>query len=108
MKSKRTKALEIPPMVKRKVYERDNHRCVFCGRYCDVSNACAHFIPRSSGGLGIEENILTLCNDCHRAYDQSDRRTKMRRVFKQHLSECYPGWDEKSLIYDRWRIFNEQ
>lgn len=107
MKSERTKALEIPPMVKRKVYERDNHRCVFCGRYCDVTNACAHFIPRSSGGLGIEENILTLCADCHRAYDQSDRRTAMRKAFKMHLSENYPGWNESDLIYDRWRFFND-
>ena len=107
MKNKRTKALEIPPTVKRKVYERDNHRCVWCGRWVDVSNACAHFIPRSSGGLGVEKNILTLCADCHRAFDQSDRRTQMRRVFRKHLMESYSDWDEKTLVYDRWRFFDE-
>ena len=107
MKSKRTKALEIPIAVKRKVYERDGHKCVFCGRYCDVSNACCHFIPRSSGGLGIEENILTLCADCHRRYDQSEHRTAMRKGFKMYLSEVYTDWSEDKLIYDRWRFFND-
>ena len=69
MKSKRTKATDIPQKVKQAVWERDGGRCVVCG-CCRNVMPNAHFIPRSKGGLGIEENIVTLCtnlteNQCH-------------------------------------------
>lgn len=97
-KSKRTKALEIPPKVKEAVFERDGGCCVFCGR---VGIPNAHFIARSQGGLGIEENILTLCWDCHRKYDQTPRRQEMREFFKEYLQSKYPEWDETKLIYKK-------
>lgn len=96
-KSRRTKALEIPPKVKQKVLERDG-ACIWCGR---PGQPNAHFIARSQGGLGIEENILTLCLDCHRRYDQTDQRAKMREYFKNYLQEQYPGWDESKLYYKK-------
>lgn len=96
-KSRRTKALEIPPKVKQKVLERDG-ACVWCGR---PGQPNAHFIARSQGGLGIEENILTLCFDCHRRYDQTDQRAKMREYFKNYLQEQYPGWGESKLYYKK-------
>ena len=62
MKSKRSKATDIPMSVKKKVWERDCGRCVVCGNHCNVMPN-AHYIPRSKGGLGIEENIITLCTE---------------------------------------------
>lgn len=97
-KSKRTKALEIPPRVKKKVLERDGW-CIWCGRQ-GLPNA--HYIARSQGGLGIEQNILTLCPDCHRRYDQTVHRKEMREYFRNYLKEQYPNWDESTLIYNRW------
>lgn len=76
MKSKRTKACEIPQKVKRRVWERDRHCCVLCGR---PGNPDAHFIPRSHNGKGIEENIVTLCPECHRDYDNSERRPELKK-----------------------------
>lgn len=96
-KSKRTKALEIPQKVKEKVLSRDGC-CIWCGR---VGLPNAHFIARSKGGLGIEENILTLCPDCHRKYDQSPARAQMREYFKEYLQSKYPDWDENKLIYKK-------
>lgn len=98
-KAKRTKALEIPPKVKQKVLERDG-ACVWCGKQGQPN---AHFIARSHSGLGIEENILTLCFDCHRRYDQTTERQKMRDYFKEYLKSKYPEWDEEKLIYNKWR-----
>lgn len=98
MKAQRTKALEIPPRVKEAVYERDNGACVWCAHRGEPN---AHYIPRSQGGLGIEQNILTLCFDCHRRYDQSTERAKMREFFKKYLKSKYPDWDEKKLIYKK-------
>ena len=98
MKAKRTKALEIPPEVKKAVYERDGGACVWCAERGEPN---AHYIPRSHGGLGIEENILTLCWDCHLRYDQSINRRKMGEFFKTYLQSKYPEWDEEKLIYKK-------
>lgn len=93
--NRRTKALDIPRKVKQKVLERD-HCCVWCGREGAPN---AHYISRAQGGLGIEENILTLCTECHRRYDQSEDRPIMREYFREYLQSKYPDWDESKLIY---------
>ena len=98
MKSKRTKSLEIPKAVKEKVYERDGECCVLCG---GMGMPNAHFIARSQGGLGIEENILTLCFKCHREYDQSPNRKEIREHLRDYLKSKYPNWDEEKLIYKK-------
>lgn len=96
---KRTKALQIPADVKRRVWERDGY-CVYCGDPNAAPNA--HYIARSQGGLGgIEQNILTLCASCHRRYDQSGERRKMRSFFREYLMSKYPGWSEDQLTYRR-------
>ena len=68
---------------------------------CGNCNAApnAHYIPRSHGGLGIARNIVTLCPDCHRAYDQSDQRSTYRQMIWAHLMAFYPDMREEDLIY---------
>lgn len=99
---KRTKATSIPPDVKRAVYSRDGGACVLCGRHAYPGWACAHYIARSHGGLGIEKNILTLCPDCHRAYDEGPRRKEIRAKLKAYLVKHYGDFDDKELIYRKW------
>lgn len=103
-KHRRTKACEIPRKVKERVYERDCESCVRCGRHVDVSNACAHYISRSHGGLGIEENVLTLCPDCHEEYDHSTHRLDLKKTFGAYLSGLYEDWDEDELVYHKWGV----
>lgn len=97
---KRTKALCISPSVKKAVYTRDGCCCVWCGSAAGQPNA--HFIPRSSGGLGVEENILTLCWGCHMKFDQTAARAKMREYFRGYLKSKYPDWDENALTYKKY------
>lgn len=97
MKSKRTKALEISPKVKAKVYERDGGCCIWCGSPDGQPNA--HFAPRSHGGMGVEENILTLCWPCHMRFDQSTDRKEMALFFLGYLHDHYPDWDESKIYY---------
>ena len=99
MKSRRTKALEIPQTVKAKVYERDGECCVWCGSPNGQPNA--HYIPRSHSGLGIEENILTLCWPCHMRYDQTTDRAQMGEFFRRYLQSKYPDWDVNKLYYKK-------
>ena len=95
--NKRTKAVSIPQKVKKAVWERDNHCCVYCGS--PYANPEAHYIPRSKGGLGVERNILTLCRSCHNRYDHTDDRREMATFFREYLKCCYADWDEKTLTY---------
>jgi 5-methylcytosine-specific restriction endonuclease McrA len=104
---KRTKALAIPPLVKMAVAKRDSidgHPCcVLCGLPAPADNptafSCCHYIARSQGGVGVEENILTLCPTCHRKYDQSATRAALRPVLRRYLKEHYEHWREEDLTY---------
>lgn len=98
--SKRAKALAIPAAVKVAVNARDGGRCVYC---LAPGLPEAHFIPRSKGGLGREENILTLCRSCHDRFDNGTKRERegMREYFREYLCVQYPEWDESKLIYHK-------
>lgn len=87
----------IPKEVRERVYERDSYDgcpcCVWCGKpYVEVH----HFIERSRGGLGVEENLVCLCKKCHTKIHTGD--TDIQNFIREYLSEHYDGWDEESLI----------
>lgn len=88
----------ITPEVKQRVAERDSWDgcpcCILCGRQGEPN---AHYIARSHGGLGIEENIVTLCRECHDRYDNSKDRKNLRTVIGAYLKSKYPEWDESKL-----------
>lgn len=88
----------IPKDVRDRVYERDSYDgcpcCTWCGRpkYVEVH----HFIERSRGGKGIEENLVCLCKQCHTKIHQGD--TDLQNFVRDYLSEHYEGWNEEMLI----------
>ena len=100
MKSKRAKACDISKKVKDIVWERDNHQCIICGSFEAMPNS--HFIRRSQGGLGIEENIVTMCQRCHREYDQGEGRRAIEAQTEAYLRSKYPNWAKENLIYKKW------
>lgn len=103
LSSKRAKACAIPTNVKRKVAERDEIDgwtcCVICGSPAGLPEA--HFISRANGGLGIEENIVTLCRPCHYRFDNGTReeRNAIRETLRQYLKSKYENWNEERLVY---------
>ena len=97
---KRTKACAISKKTKLRVYERDMGACIFCGA---PGLPEAHVVPRSHGGLGIEENIITACRICHDKLDNSTQRQQMLQEAADHLKRFYPDWNTKQLIYDKWQ-----
>lgn len=105
--SKRAKALAISEETKNIVWDRDGGRCVFCRITGDYTGYPAfpeaHYIPRSKSGLGIPENVLTLCRPHHYMFDRGSAatRTKMRNKFAEYLKHFYPDWDEKNLVYHK-------
>lgn len=96
-KHKRSRATDIPREVKDRVYERDGGRCIFCGK-AGLPNA--HYIGRGQGGLGIEQNIVTACPECHRELDNGLDIKTYRAAAKAYLERVYKGsWDVTRLVY---------
>lgn len=61
----------------------------------------AHLIARSQGGLGVEENLLTVCRICHDKMDNSTERTEMTARAEEYLRKIYPYWDRELFIYKK-------
>lgn len=97
--NQRTKATNISQATKKKVYERDDGLCVLCGR---PGLPEAHVVPRSQGGLGIEQNIVTLCRECHRKFDQTDYHDKAYEIITKYMRKHYPDWDESAVVYKKY------
>ena len=97
MKTRRSKACDIPKSVKDKVWARDDQKCIVCGNPYAMPNA--HYIRRSQGGLGIEQNIVTLCQNCHYNYDHTIQHKEYAEFIKQYLQKKYPKWSEEDLYY---------
>jgi 5-methylcytosine-specific restriction endonuclease McrA len=73
---------KIPEEVRKAVYKRDDYKCRNCHttKYLELH----HIIFRSQGGKDIEENLVTLCNRCHRwAHKYRDQRLKWEKWIKQ-------------------------
>lgn len=96
--NRRTKALDIPPHVKKVVYARDNGLCILCGA---PGAPNAHYISRGQSGLGIEQNVVTLCQRCHTAYDQSSQREILKTTIADYLRSKYVDWDNVRLTYQK-------
>jgi len=110
--TKRTKALSISDSDRKEVYERDSYDgapcCVCCGSPRMIS--VAHFIARSQGGLGIPENLVTLCLGCHSQYDHGrpEARQEIEWILEEYLQSKYPDWDRAKLTYQREGILGKE
>lgn len=103
MKHRRSKACDISPAVKKAVWERDGGRCILCGSFRDVMPN-AHFISRAHGGLGVPENIMTLCRSCHDRFDNGggELRKAMRERAWEYLKTHHEHWNEEALVYRKY------
>ena len=101
MKSKRSKACDISPAVRREVMARDGCRCIICGQVQGIQ--IAHFISRARLGLGIAKNLACLCLWCHGEYDNGKLHHEIKKAFKGYLQANYEDWDENALTYKKWR-----
>ena len=101
--SKRSNACDITQKVKGIVWNRDNQKCIYCGKYVPKTCANAHFIKRSQGGLGIEENVVTLCPECHYEEDFGKNSKEYEQKLKEYLQSYYGSkWNEENLIFKKY------
>lgn len=103
MKTKRTKACAISPKVREEVERRDSIDGTPCCIFCGSPNARGegHFIKRSQGGLGIAQNLVTVCRFCHTEMDDGNNREWYMEVAENYLKNHYPDWDKEKLIFKK-------
>ena len=57
-----------------------------------------------SGGLGIEENIVTLCPECHYQEDFGQDTKLYEQYIENYLKDIYGvEWDKSKLIYKKYQ-----
>lgn len=101
--SKRSKACDISQKTKEIVWNRDNQSCIICGIYVTKTCANAHYVKRSQGGLGIEQNIVTLCPYCHYEEDFGQNTKLYEQKIESYLKGKYgTNWDKSKLIYSKY------
>lgn len=80
------------------VLERDDHSCVSCGSEGDLQ--VHHIIPRDSGGENSEDNLATLCADCHFYAHGGGRPIDDRRIETATWNSV--EYDDQSEFWDEW------
>lgn len=54
----------IPVRIRRRVLQRDNYHCVWCGR--EEKRRISYFIQKQAGGETSYHNLVTTCENCKR------------------------------------------
>ena len=103
-KSKVAKSCDITENTKRIVWERDKHRCIVCGSR--IANPSCHIVPRSHLGMGVETNVVTLCNafgnNHHFLYDSGpiEERNRIDDIIVAHMKSIYgDSWCKEDQVY---------
>lgn len=111
---KHTRALQFTKKEKEKIYDRDYGACLFCrlGYHMDSTTELGyeikdimHYIPKSAGGLGIEQNGVLGCRYHHSLLDNGNKglRSEMLETMKGYLEGLYPDWSKENLTYRKNR-----
>ncbi len=111
--TKRTRKLQFDKKTREKIYYRDRGQCIFCnmgyhmkcksGLLLEIKDIM-HFIPKSSGGLGVEQNGALGCRYHHELLDNGKEglRKEMLKLFEKYLCSIYPDWSKDDLVYKKW------
>lgn len=71
-----------------KIYQRDNYMCAYCNRqiYDSKRLSLDHIIPKSKGGRGSTDNLVTSCKSCNnKKSDRTPEEAGMRIKIPRHV-----------------------
>ena len=68
-KSREVTNRRLRPQQKKRIRDRDGHQCKKCRKrqseFPEIELQAHHIRPFAQGGLTIDENLITLCSECH-------------------------------------------
>jgi len=72
-KSREVTQRRLRPKQKKRILDRDGYQCKRCrmrqSDHPDIELQAHHIKPFAQGGLTIDENLITLCSECHQSLD---------------------------------------
>lgn len=83
-KQVRLKGKAMQELVKA-VYERDNHRCVNCGKWVEDGVKPHHVCYKSHGGSDTLDNMVLLCPSCHYAVHHGKNSAEVKDKIRRYL-----------------------
>lgn len=112
-RSKRSRACEFSASARIKIYNRQRNECLFCLMNYEMQKAepyelsiheIMHVVPRSHGGLGIEQNGVMGCKYHHMMMDNGSdgHREEMLEICREYLKRCYPDYDFNQATYTKY------
>jgi len=102
-KSKRSLATKITIDVRMDVKVRDNGKCTICGTMENIQ--IHHFVPRSLGGMGITNNLISLCQFHHKQLH--DGNGYILEHVKQYMKDLYPNVNNNERKYNKFNGGNK-
>ena len=105
-RKKQTRKHDFTPSMRRHIEERDMGYHMPENDYFGTHMfSIMHYIPRSQGGLGIEQNAAVGCIYHHNLMDNGNKglRPEMMKIMKEYLERIYPEWNEEKLTYSKWK-----
>lgn len=75
------KQVRVMPGMRWQVFERDNWKCVACGKTVEEGARLEvdHIVPRSKGGKDELSNFQTLCKECNIGKSNKNQTDLRRR-----------------------------
>lgn len=83
--------------LRKQILIRDNHRCVLCG--CEEDLEVHHMQALVYEGKSTEENLITLCSECHK-YAPEKSIEENERYLKERNKTIYEGMMNSPKIND--------
>ena len=105
LRSKRSRASDIKPTTAKVVKLRDR-ACILCGSGYHIE--LHHHISRGRGGMGVKENVVCLCKQCHMDLHSSTRSGQYRKGVENYLKLKYPNWKKENVIYNKKVCYNKK
>ena len=113
--AKYTELLKFNKGTREEIYIRERGQCFFCQKQYHMESTSSigyqikdimHFIPKSSLGLGIEENGVLGCRYHHSLLDNGSKglRNEMLDMMEEYLKRIYEDWDKEKLVYRKWNF----
>ena len=82
------------------ILSRDNHECQHChGKSGDKVLNVHHLESRKTGG-DSPDNLITLCESCHKAYHRGEIKLKLKRNGQSLRDAAF-------MSIMRWKVYNE-
>ena len=84
--------------VRQYVLKRDNYTCQFCKKHKDGTKFHAHHIESRKTGGNAPDNLVTLCEECHKAIHDGTKKLPDRRRGHSFKDAAFMGIMRKTLV----------